>query len=103
MPLPRMTSWRWMIAVAVAAVVAFAPGLWTIIERSVQYHSIMRFHAVEADRGLANMESLIGRDDIENAARLARQVEYHFDLMRKYKRAAFLPWLPAPPDPPEPK
>ena len=103
MPLPPTTTRRWMIAVAVAAFVAFARLLSTIIERGVQYYSAMRLHSAQARQALDKALASLKRDDIESCNRFTRQAAYHDDLTQKYRLAISRPWLPVPPDPPPPE
>jgi hypothetical protein len=115
--LPRMTTRRWMVAVALfAALLAVKAHLSRVAE---QYRAIAKRHDEQSfllahgkhwsgpldghchisidytGSGHADGEELKGRD-------LAR-VLWHIRLAEKYESAALRPWRPVPPDPPEPK
>jgi hypothetical protein len=84
MRLPRMTTRRWMVAVAVAAVLSALGGeLW---RRSVAYSAL-------ADR-------YFGRAAIWSDT---KKIDRDMALSDRYRRAARYPWLPVEPDPPEPE
>jgi hypothetical protein len=114
MRLARMTTRRWMIAVAVVAV---ALGAELTRRRSREFRELARYHAGEGGfylgharlwdraRGGGCMELHAGAsaEDYALAARWARRCAAHeSELSRKYERAAWLPWLPVEPDPPSP-
>jgi hypothetical protein len=108
MRLPRMTTRRWMIVVAITAV-GFGTGL--LIERSRSYAALCALHTdgekecrriVEAFEG-NHLDPAIWRDAITFARRCRRLLPYHAALKRKYQRAARCPWLPVEPDLPMPR
>ena len=111
MRLSRMTTRRWLIAVAVASLV-MASGrlLWL----SSVYRKAALVHA--AYENVARTLQTLGMEmEIEpesgaiNAQRAAdasvnqKAAESHAARKRKYERAARFPWLPVEPDPPAPR
>ena len=109
MRLPRMTTRRWMIAVAI-----MAAGFWVSVlgARSHSYairaghHGLMEAHnrwiieEYEAGRLFYSgpMDQLTLR-----ANRCRRLIAYHATLRQKYESASRRPWLPVGPDLPEPR
>lgn len=106
MPLPRMTTRRWMVATAAVA---------SILGCSLRYlrcKSVASRYAQAAHRCEKRVESLgiygseLGylpeperREFREKAASLAR----YRSLADQAEQAAIRPWLPVPPDPPPPE
>jgi hypothetical protein len=101
---PRMTTRRWMIAVALVAV-----GLGTLgfakrssyCARRAAYHrereKICRQIISDVESGRA-----IRADPFEFTEYLrSRLLPYHADMRRKYEFAMRCPWLPIEPEPPE--
>ena len=117
MRLPRMTTRRWMVAVAV---IALAIATVRIRERSLTYRRKAAYHADVAMQG-----SRAGRFDDRRGVVLRnsgpgpfnapsrpwqiivildpRQIDHHGKMARKYEQAARYPWLPVEPDSPEPE
>ena len=111
MRLPRMTTRRWMILVAV---VAFSIAGVQMRRQAKRYREQAAFHALR--EGIFRRQA-----DLERRARLSSLpvdlcgqqaryialiptfVEYHAELRRKYEYAARYPWLPIEPDPPKPE
>jgi hypothetical protein len=108
MRLPRMTTRRWMIVVAI---VANGSGAWILRARSHTYAIESGYHSLmEAENrrfvGLYEAGSLgyTGRGSVDAFIDQARRLAaYHATLKRKYELASSRPWLPVEPDPPEPK
>lgn len=128
MRLPRMTTRRWMVAVAVVASILSAE---VTRRRWVDFRKRARDNdaAETFDRFLLAGGSVArplkdGRAELIRAPRivrwngmelerpptpgydaesLRRRAEYHARLKEKYRRAAAFPWLLVEPDPPEPK
>lgn len=101
MPLPRMTTRRWMIAVAIMGVLMAAEATrrrWA--ELSAEYRQAATLHRAltEVYRSGAHLDSRV-----EDPADTLRLVAHQLRLAEKYERAAQRPWLPVPPDPPEPE
>jgi hypothetical protein len=92
MRLPRLTTRRLMVLVAVVALpLAIRAGIESRRER------LRRWEGDHLNSYLANANSARKTD---RSKRLAR---YHVDLARKYDRAVLRFWLPFPPDPPAPE
>jgi Tfp pilus assembly protein PilE len=84
MRLPRMTIRRWMVAVALIAVLsAIGVELW---RRSLAYSRLADLY--------------FGRAAIWSDT---KKIERDMALSERYRRAARSPWLPVEPDPPEPR
>jgi hypothetical protein len=107
MRLPRMTTRRWMIAVAV---VGLLMGGAVVGYRLMLWHD--SFLALATDHGHTGFLYRFLREDLclgearaESAeqAALGRRAAYHEALAEKYRRAARYPWLPVEPDPPPPE
>jgi hypothetical protein len=110
MRLPRMTTRRWMVAVAVAAI---GLGAWVLVVRSREYavqagnhghHEAMcwlTIHAYEADPRSVTVSGPKPVEAIIDQSR--RRAGYYAALKRKYEQAAHRPWLPVEPDPPPPE
>jgi hypothetical protein len=120
--LPRMTTRRWMVAVAVVAAACCTYRLWA---RQRICRSAIYFHAWSEKADLADAALppvyricgmvLLGRTPEEKrrhneslpsraeyrAGRL-RDAAYHHRVRRKFERAAWRPWEPLPDDPPDP-
>jgi hypothetical protein len=108
MRLPRMTTRRWMVVVAVVAI-GFA--LWILGVRSRSYAIQANYHGMQEHKIRwvvqeyeANWVGYSGRWSIEALIdRERRIITYHEALKRKYELASHRPWLPVEPDPPWPK
>ncbi len=102
--IPRMTTRRWMVAVAIA-------GLLCLLEyRRREFAALATYHGAKATagaiirRGSMGMKvtyvdpdgNVITMDDLGVA-------RWHETLAAKYRRAARYPWLPVDPDPPGPE
>ena len=112
MPLPRMTTRRWMIAVACAALcLATVATLWRRAER---FQALAQSHKASVEREAARAKHWEGEIDDDRmmtsfnpsgkelSARELAVIDWHVTLVRKYRRAGRRPWLPVPPDPPPP-
>jgi hypothetical protein len=133
MRLPRMTTRRWMIAVAGAALLL---GGAVGGNRLKQVHSRLLFHEARYTEWhnrewddwvlIQHCENLLARRERQNpsggsidpfiertrarlaqlrekAADDARRLAHHETMVRKYLHAARYPWLAVAPDPPEPE
>jgi hypothetical protein len=118
MRLPRMTTRRWMIAVAVVA-----PGLgaWDLARQRQRY--LERAGVMREKEYISEMAVFVASDRDANGCHILipdgfdplaaplpadlvslRDEYIYFQRMRtKYQYAARYPWLPVEPDPPEPK
>jgi hypothetical protein len=86
MQLPRMTTRRWMIAVAIVAL------LFYMERRRRSFESLAAYHAWPGVASTGHNPNL----------RLLRISRWHWALARKYRRAAHYPWLPVETDPSPP-
>jgi hypothetical protein len=112
MRFPRMTTRRWMLAVAAVAVVAgvliatvrHRPRRTARIHADAErYYS----HVARECRQIARAETKLKADEARFLSKRIdwydRKTSYHRELKLKYERAALRPWLPLQPDPPEPE
>jgi hypothetical protein len=100
MSLPRMTTRRWMIAVAVAGIV-LGPLVY-LGQRSRRFDRISWVHVRAMSKGAIEAANLKRRGDPRAKLAYAR-ADYHQAMWLKYLRASRTPWLPVEPDPPEPR
>lgn len=114
---PRMTTRRWMVAVAVVALlIAASLGAARLTGRAGEYRQYAVWHTAmrnlclgEADEyrdAGAHRAAGDRREDVESLLREAHErtlAQHHDALVIKYERAARYPWLPVAPDPPEPQ
>jgi hypothetical protein len=94
--LPRMTTRRWMVLVAVLAVPLAAVSI--CIARAAHFQGIAGKHQSQVQIGATPFKTFAG-----TCYYLTDLGLWHADMAAKYERAARYPWLPVPPDPPEPK
>jgi hypothetical protein len=104
MRLPRMTTRRWMIAVAAVAL------LCLLEHRRRSFESLAAYHQSKLDRFLIwqslddlTVIRLFHRDLKPLTTDEAKVPNWHEAMARKYRHAARYPWLPVEPDPPEPE
>lgn len=88
----RMTTRRWIIAVAIVGIV-----LGVTIERRNRFGKTADYHWAEFME-LAGRISPFATED-----RDWRPIEWHEAMKRKYERAASYRWLPVDPGPPMPR
>ena len=111
MRLPRMTTRRWMVVVAI---VAFVIAGEQMRRASARYRLRAESHALreadlrrEAEKWRGVQPWVFGGlrgQEARDVMLLPEFVEYHARFGRgKYERAARYPWLPVEPDPPEPE
>jgi hypothetical protein len=79
-PRVRLTVRALTIAVAVAALLT---GGFVLARRSAHYRREALYHSRAAARAAGSKH------------------DYHDQLVKKYKRAAYRPWFPLDPDPPD--
>ena len=105
MRLPRMTTRRWMIAVAVVAIVmSGAVSLLRVERLASEYRRLYAQHSAETQRYRQEASKALGLRNARDLYVLAsRRAAYHAHLEAKYGHAAHSPWLPVERDPPEPK
>jgi hypothetical protein len=101
MRLPRMTTRRWMIAVAV---VALLTGMAIELRlRRVRFHA-MAAHYRDKEFNPQFPYISITYKEWESLNRRWPSLRPHYVAMRKkYEFAERYPWLPVAPDPPEPE
>jgi hypothetical protein len=90
MRLPRMTTRRWMVAVAGVALLV---GAFVTLQRAAYFMRLAAAHEHFAH----HLRSTAGPAGDQTAA------EHNERLARRYQRAAARPWLPVEPDPPPPE
>ena len=101
MRLPRMTTRRWIVAVAVIGLM-----LGGTIEAYRLAYRLRRRYDDFLDRaqwhsGFVFDWNARWRKNESDAT--VRRINYHAEMARKYEHAARYPWLPVAPDPPEPE
>jgi hypothetical protein len=114
MRLPRMTTRRWMIAVAAIGLIIGAGVL--LKQRRDYFLALVQSHQKEVASSMARANALKSRfgdtsgmtvEDITRLHgdhdRMIDRADHHASLARKYEDAARYPWLPVEPDPPEPE
>ena len=113
MRLPRMTTRRWMVAVAIVAIL-IGVGL-EVGRRSRRFARLAAYHSNVALEHFGTLMAFGGEPppirDVPPAGlgptrylhRAKALLNYHSVLTEKYQRAARYPWLPVAPDPPEPE
>ena len=110
MRLPRMTTRRWMVLVAV-----FGVTIWgaLLAARNYAYWQLGVFHRNQIKCVLHGRPGMDGKYvytplavDQQGKPTSKRQQaidRWHESMPQKYWAASSRPWLPVPPDPPEPK
>ena len=111
--IPRMTTRRWMIAVAAIGLM-IGGGVW-LEQRRDYFLTLARSHqkevATSTARGKALKSRFGGTSGMTNEEimhihrdydRMMDRADHHASLARKYEHAAGYPWLLVEPDPPEP-
>lgn len=117
LPRIRMTTRRWVAAVAVIGLMIglMIGGGVRLKQRGDYLLSLARSHQKEVASSTARGEALksrlggtSGMSDEEimhlyrTYERMMDRADHHAAMARKYERAARYPWLPVAPDPPEP-
>jgi hypothetical protein len=113
MRIPRMTTRRWMVAVAVIGLLV--GGGVRLKRRRDYFLSLARSHAQKMPSFTAEGKALRSRfggtsgmsgEEIvllsRDFDRMMNRADHHAALRRKYEHAARYPWLPVEPEPPEP-
>ncbi len=113
MRLPRMTTRRWMVVVAIAAVMLAAAALFRrhlrLCERGDYHERMEREHALgvwafgDLALALADTNPQVAARERAHAAFEAENRDRHARLKDKYRHSARYPWLAIEPDPPEPE
>jgi hypothetical protein len=101
MRLPRMTTRRWMVAVAAVALsMGVTLSITRLQRRYRRFTERMRQHESTA---IFYKSVARGQPDLAIRRTLDREVDRQVALASKYRYAARYPWLPVEPDPPEPE
>jgi hypothetical protein len=99
-----MTTRRWMIVIAVVALLM--TGAFEVkraLRRASAYSQLAATHAMFRAFSLAEADLYRGNHFIRLEARERALARHQGALAAKYERAARYPWLPVEPDPPEPQ
>jgi hypothetical protein len=92
---PRMTTQRWMIAVAVVGIV-----LGVTIDRRNRFRKIAAHHRAQFKKFASQAHFILFSGSSDDPIML--RLEWHESMRLKYERAARNFWLPVDPDPPPP-
>jgi len=106
MPLPRMTTRRWMIAVAVVGFAFWVHQLWEVRaarQRRADFHLTRSFYTFSRTVPGPNVPDARVRASIAAESSVRVLPDYHRRMYLKYEHAARYPFLPVPPDPPRPE
>jgi hypothetical protein len=113
MPLPRMTTRRWMIVVAIVGpLIGIRLREWRddryARQREAYFRSRMQFHREAVEAGdLFWCSFMMNSPQYKKWQReqslTPRRRAYHVAMYQKYERAACQPWLSLEHDPPEPE
>ena len=101
---PLMTTRRWMVVVAVVALLCLLEHRRRSFESLAAYHQskLARFIIWQSLDDLTVVR-LFRRDHKPPATGEAKVATWHEAMARKYRQAARNPWLPVEPDAPEPE
>src|SRR5262245_47973192 len=101
MRIPRMTTRRWFVVVAIAAVL-LATELMR--ERWSRYRLKARMHGLQAEvnKGTVFQSTGTAAGTYAYAVANPEWAAYHAEMQRKYESAALRPWLAIEPDPAPP-
>lgn len=94
MKLPRLTTRRWMLIVAILAVLIAATT--ELKRRRARFQWLAEYH-------LENSGPLWRATYQGAQSKRPWTGQWHLELSRKYDRAALAPWFPVAPDPPPPR
>jgi hypothetical protein len=101
MRLPRITTRRLMVLVAVVAGALYGVHLKRLSRHYQDTADARARHALEVFPQRRTSFEVPYPSYLEYQEQFVRK-EYHDALRMKYERVARYPWLPVPPDPPEP-
>jgi hypothetical protein len=111
MRLPRLTTRRLMVIVAVVGLTVCLPIRMArmaqqrdrlsriAIDHANWEHAYRGWYVTDGVYSVAQLKMI----DACHGRPNERMAAYHHSLFMKYRRAARYPWLPVPPDQPEPK
>ena len=112
-PRPRLTVRRLMIVVAVVTVLLGAAYKFAECNLLARFYRVEAQYHADRESALREIAAKDGGESLINftprtdtrSKRFPIRVMADFEakLKRKYDRAASRPWLPVPPDPPEPE
>ena len=85
MRFPRLTTRRWILAVAVIAVMI------GYVRSSIQMWQIASYHGQQSRR--------VARSFAETGHRFYVQRQWHARMEQKYRAAIWFPWFPVEPEP----
>jgi hypothetical protein len=102
MRLPRMTTRRWMLAVAVVALLMGIVGeAIRELRLARRYGEFARGYRFGLDLNRGERVAIPG--GFIQSAGSPRLADYYAEMYWKYERASRYPWLPVEPDPPPPE
>jgi hypothetical protein len=101
--LPRMTTRRWMVAVAVVGLVIGGTAEAIRLKRRHDYFVIRARRHASAEAAFRSWAQTSSARSRHILASISRNLDYHADMARKYGHAARFPWLSVEPDPEEPE
>ena len=103
MPLPRVrfTVRRLMVAVAIAGLI-WGSGLF-ILRRSERFRWLERHHDMRTSHHIITTPYYTALWNGVGERVSPGKARWHVEMARKYDFAARFPFLPVPPDPPEPE
>lgn len=110
--MPRFRcSVRWILVAIAVAGMLLGSHQW-ISRRARRFHSLSESHrsrlslvisgAITPEGDFLGTPSVVDRDLKTVSGSRARTELWHYTMSVRYKRAAERPWLPVPPDPPQP-
>ena len=100
MPFPEVRTRHLLIVVAIVAALIAVDVLRQLRAR---YISAAKDHAESVAVFDSEAEKAVRDGPPDDVAYFRLRAGYYRALQRKYESAARRPWLPVPPDPPEPK
>jgi hypothetical protein len=107
MRLARMTTRRWMVAVAVVGVALCVFHLWRLSREYQRRADLYAGHFIWEGDGGVELEALQRMSraqwDAYILGRYEEILRWRAQMEAKYRRAARYPWLSVEPDPPEPR
>jgi hypothetical protein len=97
MRLPRMTTRRWMVAVAVIALIYETHALWRrsldLRLKAARYDVSASFHKSKSNNYRISAARLANDEHAQIAEREAREAAFYERMAQEYRHAAARPWL----------